>query len=350
MRDVAGTMLEWAAQGRRCALATVVHTRGSSPRQAGSCMAVREDGICAGSVSGGCVESAVITEALQVIDERTPRCLSFGEASNPDGWEVGLSCGGAIQVWVERPALEEDGPRGAAWWDALRFADTGVAFVRVLSLDPDLPAHLVWRPTGETSGELEALGPKAIAAAEDAYARRAGELIPGPAFVQVVPAPQRLLVVGAVHIAVPLVRLARDFGFSTMVLDPREAFASPERFPVAPDHLVCDWPQDALQAWPPDDETYAVLLTHDPKIDDPALEILLRSPSAYIGALGSRSTQAARRERMRAKGFAEADLDRIHGPVGLPIGAQTPDEIALAILAEIIQVKRARGAPAVSRG
>ena len=131
MRAVAGAVLEWTAEGRRFALATVVQTRGSSPRPTGACMAVRDDGLSVGSVSGGCVEGAVITEALSVLGDGRPRLLEFGEASD-DGWEVGLSCGGGIQVWVERPALEEDGPDGTGWWDVLRMADEGLACVRVL--------------------------------------------------------------------------------------------------------------------------------------------------------------------------------------------------------------------------
>ncbi|MCB8932986.1 MAG: XdhC family protein [Fimbriimonadaceae bacterium] len=340
MRAVAGAVLEWTAEGRRFALATVVQTRGSSPRPTGACMAVRDDGLSVGSVSGGCVEGAVITEALSVLGDGRPRLLEFGEASD-DGWEVGLSCGGGIQVWVERPALEEDGPDGTGWWDVLRMADEGLACVRVASLDPNRPTHLVWSPTGASSGGLL----PAVEAARSAWGRRedgVAEVEGVPCFVHVMPAPDRLLIVGAVHIAVPLVRLARDLGFTSVVVDPRAAFATAERFPDPPDLLVAEWPQDALCGFPPDEETYAILLTHDPKIDDPALEILLRSPAPYIGALGGRSTQASRRERMRAKGFSEEDLDRIRGPVGLAIGARTPEEIALAILAEIVQVKRMR--------
>lgn len=342
MRGVAATALEWTAAGHRWALATVVRTRGSSPRPSGAAMAVRDDGLVAGSVSGGCVEGAAVSEALKVLDTGRPRLLEFGEASD-DGWEVGLSCGGSIQVWVERPALEEDGPAGTAWWDVLRLAEAGRGAVRIASLDPQRPAHLVWRPGGEVTGDLEPEAWTPVAAG--AYERREERVLERdgvPCFVQVLAPPDRLLIVGAVHIAVPLVRMARDLGFATEVVDPRSAFAADERFPDAPDRLVCAWPQEAFENHPPDAETYAALLTHDPKIDDPALELLLRSPAPYIGALGGRSTQSARRERMRAQGFSEADLERIRGPVGLPIGAETPEEIAVAILAEIVQTRRRR--------
>jgi xanthine dehydrogenase accessory factor len=160
-------------------------------------------------------------------------------------------------------------------------------------------------------------------------------------FIQVLAQRERLIIVGAVHIAIPLVGFARQLGFETIVVDPRPALASPERFDVAPDKIVSKWPEQALAEIDITPETYAVVLTHDPKIDDVALEAFLRSPAKYVGALGSRATQEKRRVYLREKGFTEEDLARIHGPVGLNIGARSPEEIALAIVAEIVQVRRA---------
>lgn len=346
MRDVAAAMRQWLDSGRRTALATVVHTWGSSPRQAGSCMLVRDDSVSVGSVSGGCVENAVIIEAMAAIDGGPPKLLEFGQLADANYWDVGLSCGGSIKVWVERPTFECDDADGTAWWDLLAALEASQPCVRVVRMDAEAPAHLVWRPDGSVSGSL-ADDPRAVDAARHAYARReTGEALDGAVFVHVMPAPDRLIVVGAVHIAIPLVRLAKELGFETVVVDPRAIYATLERFGAEPDALIHAWPEEALEEVGVDADTYAVVLSHDPKIDDPALRCLLRSDAAYIGALGSPGTQASRRERLAADGFQSHELDRIHGPVGLSIGAKTPEEIALAIMAEIVQCKRARIAEA----
>jgi xanthine dehydrogenase accessory factor len=161
-------------------------------------------------------------------------------------------------------------------------------------------------------------------------------------FIHVLPTRERLIIVGAVHIAIPLVKFAKELGFETVVIDPRPALASAERFATEPDSMIAQWPEQALSGVEITPETYTVVLTHDPKIDDVALEAFLRSPAAYIGALGSRVTQEKRRKYLREKGFSDEDLARIHGPVGLNIGARSPEEIALSIAAEIVQVRRGR--------
>lgn len=287
-----------ANQDQRLAIAIVVETWGSSPRPVGSMMAVTSDGRIAGSVSGGCVEGAVIETALRVIHSGLAEELEFKELSPEDVWAVGLSCGGRIKVLVvpgDHPAMIEARKRASAR--------------KPFSLQIDGTA---------------------VSVSED------------PASGLSYPAPERLLVIGGVHIAVPLLSMARDLGFETILIEPRSSFADAARFPVPPDRVFAAWPSAVLgQEFQVDASTYAVLLTHDPKIDDQALHILLRSDAAYIGCLGSRTTQAQRRARLAEEGFTEAEVARIHGPVGLAIGAKTPAEIALSIMAEIVQTRRA---------
>lgn len=277
------------------AIAIVVETWGSSPRPAGSMMAVTASGQVAGSVSGGCVEGAVIETAHEVLRTGVARELEFSELKPEDVWAVGLSCGGRIQVLVvpaDDPAMREARDRAARR-----------------------------EPFG-----LRIEGTRVDVTAEPASLNY--------------PAPERLVVVGGVHIAIPLVAFAKELGFETILIEPRTSFADPARFPVPPDRIEAGWPGVVLEGLGVDASTYAVLLTHDPKIDDQALRLLLRSPAAYIGCLGSRTTQAQRRERLRAEGFTEEEVARIRGPVGLSIGAKTPAEIAISIVAEIVQIRR----------
>lgn len=295
-------------------------------------MGVRDDGLICGSVSGGCVETAVIEAALASLSDGKARELKFEAISEDKVWDVGLSCGGRIQIYVEPdPAV-----RHADLWNAV-----------VSRIRADLPAVLItaldrsdaclWVP-----GDEDPLG----GAVEEAFRRRmSGEVETDGkrVFVNVLAARERLVIIGSVHIAVPLVKFAAILGFETVVADPRSAFADAERYSTPPDRIVVDWPDAALAEIGLTADTYAAVLTHDPKIDDVALAVLLKSPVAYIGALGSRITQAKRQEALRAKGFSEAELARIHGPVGLNIGARTPEEIALSIIAEIVQVRRSRG-------
>lgn len=345
MREVAAAMRQWVDAGRRVALATVVRTGGSSPRQPGSCLLVCEDSLSAGSVSAGCVETAVLVQAMAAIEGAPPTLLKFGPNSDPNYWDVALSCGGEIHVRVERAAFETDDADGAAWWDLLACVEAGRPVARVVRLDGS-PGHLVWRPDGTVSGSL-AGDPDALAFAARACAAKAtGPSEDGSLFAHGVPAPDRLVIVGAVHIASALVRLAQTLGFETVVIDPRSAYADPEGFDAEPDALMPVWPAAALAEIGLDADTYAVVLTHDPKIDDGALELLLASDAPYVGALGSSSTQAARRERLVAGGLDPGHLAKLKGPVGLAIGAKTSEEIALAILAEIVQCKRTRIAEA----
>lgn len=293
------TLAGWLAAGHKAAIATVIETWGSAPRRTGAHLVIRDDGLFEGSVSGGCVEGDVIAAAADVIVEDRPRRLEYGVA-DARAWEVGLACGGRIAVRVQ--PVSEAG----------------------------FPPALVQRLTAALgAGESVRL-----TTGEDGVTRE-GE---GDGFQRLYEPAGRLIIVGAVHIAQALVPMAELLGYRPLVVDPRGSFAAAERFAAIP--VDPRWPDEALAEWKPDAASAVVTLTHDPKLDDPALIAALRSPAFYVAALGSRKTQAARRERLAAAGFDDAALARIHGPAGLAIGAANPAEIALSIAAQMIAVRR----------
>ncbi|MCB9737445.1 MAG: XdhC family protein [Deltaproteobacteria bacterium] len=319
--------------GRRAALATVVATWGSSPRPVGSRLTVDDAGAFVGSVSGGCVEGAVVREAGELLREGgAPRLLEFG-VSHEDAWAVGLACGGRISVLVEAVAP----PLGAAVDAALTARSARRSFALATSLTGGTVACVA------LDGSVGADGPVA-AAAREALGRGAAETrdLAGETWLLAPElAPARVLVVGAVHIAQALVPMARLVDLDVVVVDPRAAFATSARFPGADVRVA--WPEEVIAEIGVDARTAVVALSHDEKVDGPALVAALRSDAFYVGALGSRKNQAARRARLLAAGFAEADVARIHGPIGLPIGARSPAEIALAITAEIVAALRRPG-------
>jgi xanthine dehydrogenase accessory factor len=337
MHEIATELSRWLADGERIALATVVWAEGSSPRPLGSRMAVASSGQMAGSVSGGCVEGAVFEEAQGVLSGGPPKRLRYG-AVDETGWEVGLACGGTIEVYVER--LAEVHRR---LLEALEAQET-VALATCL----DGSGYLLAWPDGRLEGDhtlapaLTVLFPGPAAELSRVSEGPAPGKAEGDVFLEVLTPLPTLVIVGAVHIAQPLVRLAQTVGFRARVVDARRAFATRERFPTA-DELIAAWPQDALKADELGPHHYVVILSHDSKFDVPALQIALRSQASYVGLIGSRSTQAKREAALREAGFSEADLARIHGPVGLDLGGREPAEIALAILAEIVAVRHGRG-------
>ncbi len=324
----------WREAGLRVALATVTSTWGSALRPVGSQLAVSEAGSFTGSVSGGCVESAVVQEALAVVADGKARSLRYGVTSER-AWEVGLPCGGNIEVHVERVGEGSD-----PLLPLLRDLAAKRPVVRATNLATG--ASRLLHPL--EAGDGDDLG--LAAAAREALARdRSGavETPGGPVFLRVYQARVRLLVVGAVHVAQALAPMALQAGLEVIVIDPRRAFATGPRFPGV--KVVGEWPAEAMALLGLDRRTAVVTLAHDPKIDDPALAAALRSEAFYVGALGSRRSHAARLERLRALGFADADLGRIHGPVGLAIGAVSPGEIAVSILAQLVERLRALGRP-----
>lgn len=322
----------WQRESGGAALATVIATWGSSPRPLGSQLAVSGDGRFLGSVSGGCVEGAVVSLAKEVVAQGAPRRAEFG-VSDEEAWSVGLPCGGRIEVYVERaggPALSAS--TLARLLGACRGQEPVARVTELASGAESLVA-----PDGRASGA--ALSERAYTAAAEALRRDKPALIEdGRLFVRPYNPPARLVIVGATHIAQSLAPMARLAGYGVVIVDPRRAFAAPERFPGFP--LLVAWPEEAFAGIGLDGRTAVVTLAHDPKLDDATLKLALAGPSFYVGALGSRRNQEKRRERLRAAGVDEEALKRIHGPVGLAIGALSPAEIAVSILAEITKARR----------
>lgn len=313
--DIPAIALDWHRAGKGAALATVIETWGSAPRPVGSQLAISGAGEIAGSVSGGCVEGAVVVEAQEAVTAGGTRLMEFG-VSDDEAFAVGLACGGEIRVMVE-PVGPDDLPEDLlAELVARRAARAQVAY----SVNTESWARaLAAPPEHEDRFRLD----------------RSGFEEDGATFVAIHNPPLRMIVVGGVHIAQPLMQMAALAGYDAVLVDPRESFASPARFPDTP--LVHDWPDEALTAHGLDPRTAVVTLTHDPKLDDPAIETALASDVFYLGSLGSKRTHAKRVARLDAAGFSADQIARIHAPVGLDIGARSPAEIAVAIMAEITQ-------------
>jgi xanthine dehydrogenase accessory factor len=328
LADPLASATAWMEGKRKVALATVTRTWGSAPRPAGSQMAVRDDGAFTGSVSGGCVEGSVIADAQAALQDGKARNLKFG-VSNEDAWAVGLACGGTIEVHVA-PVLEEKQQATIASLKRARDKKRAV----VLATDLQTGESRLLYPDEPGTGALSEAARVQARRDESASVESDGKSW----FLTVFNPPLDLAIVGAVHIAQPLARMGALADYAVRVIDPRTAFATGERFPGVT--LSHDWPDEALAATPLTARSAIVALTHDPKLDDPALAAALKSAAFYIGALGSRTTHARRLERLKAQGFSDAELARIHGPIGLDIGARSPAEIAVAILGEMTQQLR----------
>jgi len=318
--DIPALALDWYSAGRGAALATVVGTWGSAPRGAGSQLVIDAAGAMEGSVSGGCVEGAVVAEALEALADGRARLLDYG-VSDDDAFAVGLACGGQIRILLDV---------------------VGASLPQAVLADL-VAARAARRPVALLS---DLAGPGRVLAGpgdhpERFRADRSGVAPDGQTFVAIHNPPLRLIVVGAVHIAQPLVAMARACGYDPVIIDPRPAFGAQARFPG--ETIIDDWPDTALAALAPDARTAIVTLTHDAKLDDPAITAGLRSPAFYLGCLGSTRTHAKRLERLQASGVGATDLARIHAPVGLDIGARTPAEIAVAIMAQITATLRKPG-------
>lgn len=337
MRDVIDDIERWLQSGQSAiALATVIETWGSAPRKAGAKMAFTAGGAAiVGSVSGGCVEAAVIAAGDEVLADGRPQLLHFGVADDI-AWGVGLACGGTIDVFVER--LDPATVAQARQW-----IDTGAAgaIVTVAQGSDEALGRKLVVTANDVTGFLGAgLDETAVHLARTVRHSTRYQVMEGVGlFIDAIRPPPTLFIVGGAHTAVALVQLARVVGFRTVVIDPRRAFGSTERFPMA-DELIQAWPDRAFAERPIGDGAAVVTLSHDPKIDDPALRAALLSEAFYVGALGSRRTHKRRRERLAALGFDEKQLGRIHAPIGLDIGADNPEEIALAVLAEVVAVFR----------
>lgn len=298
--------------GEACVLAVVVKTWGSAPRRPGSLMVVRGDGVFEGSVSGGCVEGNVIAEARTMVAAadhgRGFKTLEFAVATK-DAWQVGLACGGTIVVMLAT-VITDDLPEVTNTINAIQNRESGQLTLDAIGMAFNtVTAHKA-----------------AVIEANDSILK-----------LPVMPQP-RLVIIGAVHIAQHLARLAEDCHMQVTIVDPRQAFTESRDFGTA--KISSAWPDEYLQQNKVDAKTAVVTLTHDPKLDDAALRECMNGPAFYIGCLGSKKTQASRMDRLLEAGFNAGNLDRIHGPVGLDIGAANPAEIAVAIMAEIIQALR----------
>jgi xanthine dehydrogenase accessory factor len=335
MRDLIEAYERLSAGVGRVGRAVVTSVWGSAPCPEGASMLASADGVVAGSVSGGCVEAATASEIAAAIERGTPKLVTFG-VSHERAWEVGLACGGTIKVFVE-PAVRPEvlaaarGPGGEVLATVVEGPATG-SWLRVSSDGTitgaaELPRDLV------RDAALAALG-------REASGTVSLETPAGPVsvFLEVFPRQPRLVIFGGVHLAVALVPLARRLGYHTIVADGRPAFLNRERFPEA-DELILAWPDEAFARIGVDASCYICVLSHDPKFDEPALRIALRSTATYIGAIGSKKTQASRREWLAREGFTPEEIGRIHGPIGLDLGGRTPAETALGILAEMTRVR-----------
>ncbi|MFD5231621.1 XdhC family protein [Streptomyces qaidamensis] len=353
MLDIAEELNRWVEQGRDFAVATVVAVGGSAPRQPGAALAVDADGTAVGSVSGGCVEGAVYELCQQALRDGETVLERFGY-SDDDAFAVGLTCGGVIDILVT-PVRAADPVRPVVA-SALTAAARGeaVAVARIVSGPPELTGRaLLVRPDGSYDGgfgghpELD----RTVAAEAGAFldAGRTGTLEIGergsrcgaPLTVLVessVPAP-RMIVFGAIDFAAALVRIGKFLGHHVTVCDARPVFATRTRFPEA-DEIVVEWPHRYLERTDVDARTVLCVLTHDAKFDVPLLKLALRLPVAYVGAMGSRRTHLDRNARLREVGVSELELSRLHSPIGLDLGARTPEETALSIAAEIVAARR----------
>ncbi|MGW7051661.1 XdhC family protein [Streptomyces sp. NPDC054887] len=353
MLDIAEELNRWVEQGRDFAVATVVATHGSSPRQPGAALAVDSEGTAIGSVSGGCVEGAVYDLCRQALEDGETVLESFGY-SDEDAFAVGLTCGGVIDILVA--PVRADSPGGEVFAAALATAACGdaAAVARITDGPADVMGRaLLVRPDGSYVGALGGHPELDRTAAGEARAMldagRTGTVLIGedgsrcgrPLTLLVessVPAP-RMIVFGAIDFASALVRVGKFLDYHVTVCDARPVFATAARFPEA-DEIVVDWPHRYLESTETDGRTVLCVLTHDAKFDVPLLEQALRLPVAYVGAMGSRRTHEDRNRRLRDVGVSELELARLRSPIGLDLGARTPEETALSIAAEIVAARR----------
>lgn len=338
MLEILETVNKWLHEDRKIALATVVQTWGSAPRGVGSKMAFDGDMALIGSVSGGCVEGAVIEEGIAGLKDGKPRLLNFGVADDT-AWEVGLTCGGKISVYVE--------PLDVAWWQTVKpYVESDQAVTTVTIMNGEFAGTKVVIDSDavvqyQTSGIPDATLYELVEIAKQHQTSQT--VTDGETRIMVdIYAPRpHLILVGGVHVAMPLRVFAHELGFRVSIVDPRSAFASEERFPDV-SAISHDYPDKALPELGLDRNTYLAMLTHDPKIDDPALITALNANVAYIGVLSSSRTHEKRVKRLKDGGITDAQLARIHTPIGLDIGSRTPEEIALAVMAEIIAVRNGK--------
>lgn len=325
MKEFREQVQQWWRAGKQVALARVIATWGSSPRPVGACMFISGNGDMLGSVSGGCVEGAVVRAAQTVLSTHETKMLNYGVADE-DAWAVGLSCGGKLRVllqpWNENELTTE----------LFKQQEQNKGCVLVTKLVDGAPDNNLY-------SDEETIKDDFVREAFQHRISQVAEKDNQEYFIHTLPPRSRLLIIGAAHITADLIKLANDFDFETTVIDPRKTFAERTFFSVQPDRIIQAYPSEVLPDMVLDAYTYAVILSHDPKIDDDALKILLRKPVVYIGALGSRKNHEKRSKRLQDAGFTETEINRINAPIGVDIRAQGAKEIALSIMGAIIRAK-----------
>jgi xanthine dehydrogenase accessory factor len=350
MRELLEQYDAWRADGLAVGRAVVIRTYGSAPRQEGSVLLVAEDGRMIGSVSGGCVEGAAAEAVADARRSGHASVIRYG-ISDDLAWSVGLACGGTLDVLVQ-PSVPSDVLAAARAQSDSRATRAnggaaGLGTTVAIELPSDTPPPASERPgaAGAAGASLDDLRAEALAAGRS----RTVQLGDRTVFIEAFPARPRLVVVGATEIARSLVGLAGALGYERIVIDARAAFATAERFPDV-DRLIVDWPEEAFAAIDLGPNDAVAILSHDPKFDEPAILDAFRRGARYVGAVGSRKTQADRRRRLLEAGLTEDQLTRLHGPIGLDLGGREPAETALAILAEIVAARRGgSGAPMHAR-
>jgi xanthine dehydrogenase accessory factor len=338
MKDIVPRLRTWEQQGKRYALATLIKVDRSAPKPPGAAMAVCEDGTVAGSVSGGCVESALHEEAAGVLATGVPKTVSYG-ITDAEGFDIGLACGGQLHLFVDRPTLP------ASLLDAIE-ANRPVALATVITGPEAGVRHVV-----STDHAVQAAGllkggriPQLETDAKALLARGASELKTydqGDVFIQTFAPAAEMYVFGAADFSAAVATIGKFLGFHVTVVDPRSVFATKERFPDA-HQVVVEWPDKFLAKAPIGPSTAIVILTHDPKFDLPALTYALKTDAGYIGAMGAKRTNEERFRKLREAGCTEEQLARIHAPIGLDIGGKSPEETAVSIAAEIIAFRNGK--------
>lgn len=335
MIDYLNTLDEWITVNNRVSIIRVIKTWGSSPRPIGSVMFINSDGKMIGSVSGGCVEGDVVKKVMDTESLGESKLVNYG-VSDEDAWSVGLTCGGSVQVFLQHIDFTKN-----TIWDTLKEnIINNKSSILISSLEEGKNTNTLMNEDDSIEGD--AITNELIKHAKQAYSERANKTATvdhKDYFIHIFPRKSQLLIIGAAHIAVDLVSLGNQYGFETVVIDPRAYFTNNLVFENAPSRIIEKYPSEILNEYSLDAYTYCAILSHDPKIDDNALEILLPSDVAYIGALGSKKNHEKRIKRLLEKGIAQELIDKIKAPIGVSIHAKSAKEIALSIMAEIIQVK-----------
>ena len=335
MRDILANVDNWIDTGETIALATVVQTWGSSPRKIGSHMAFTLSGKITGSVSGGCVENAVVEAGLQTLKANHPQLLHFGVADET-AWSVGLACGGSIDVFVQ--------PLDAQVFheieNLINNEESAIHVTVIHGADELLGRQVLIQENQIIASSLgNEMDSRVLSLSPEISTPQQLTVDEAQVFVNIIRPVPTLVIVGGVHIAIALASLAKTLGYRTILIDPRKAWGNETRFPHV-DRLIQSWVDDAFTQIRINSSTAVAVLTHDPKIDDPAIKLALNSSAFYVGALGSKNTNAKRRERLLGDGVSESQMDKVHAPIGLDIGAQNPEEIALAVMSQIVQTFR----------